>query len=75
MCCIVMSSSFKVNLLKSIGLLQLCYIFSRSETVGNEWVSKVSDNSDVNRSWQISDHDETVVIGEWHRCCSGAVRI
>jgi hypothetical protein len=22
-----------------------------------------------------TDHDETVVIGGWHRCCSGAVQI
>lgn len=73
MCCIAMSSSFKVNLLKSIGLLQLGYIFPGSETVRNEWVRNVSGNSDVNKDQ--TDHDETVLIGEWHRCSSGAVQI
>jgi len=45
-----MGTSFKGNLLKSVGLLQLGYIFPRSETVGNEWVCNVSGNSNVNRS-------------------------
>jgi len=60
MCCIVMSSSFAVNLLKSIGLLQLGYIFSGSETLRNEWVRNVSGNSDVNiftpalKPWEMS---------------------
>jgi hypothetical protein len=60
-------------MLKSIGLLQLGYIFPGSETVGNEWVRKVSCNSDVNKNQ--TDHDETFVTVEWQRCNSEAVQI
>jgi hypothetical protein len=71
-----MSPFFEVNLLKSIGLLQLGYIFPGPEPwemSGYVMFLVIVMLTAVGKDR--TDHDETIVIGDWHRCSSGAVQI